>query len=162
MRACPVTVAAAHMAGCFLSTVLGTGEATALSAALSAACLSGLVTNTLPAASVAADPSAALSSEAAALGPLVEPCAPRVGLTFGADADVPPVLARLLEEPLEAALMEEEEGGVAVAGLPVDEVPAVPDEEEGWAPVPAGLPEEEERAAAPAEPDEEELANVSV
>ncbi len=152
-----MTVAAAQMAD-FLSTVLGTGEA----ADKAAASLGGVVTTALPAASVVAGPSAALSSEAAALGPGVEPCAPPVGLTFRADAKLPAVLARLFEEPLEPVFVEEEEGGVVVAGLPVDEVPAVPDEEEGRAAVPAGLPEEEERAAAPADPDEEELANVSV
>ena len=57
LRACPVTVAAAQMADCFLSTVMGRGEA----AALSAACLGGVVTTALSAASVAAGPSAALS-----------------------------------------------------------------------------------------------------
>ncbi len=162
LRACPVTVAAVQMADCFLSTVLGRGEATALSAALSAACLSGLVTTALPAASVAAGLSAALSSEAAPLRPGVEPCAPPVGLTFRADAELPAVLARLFGEPLEAVFVEEEEGGVAGAGPSVEEVPAVPDDEEGWATVSARLPEEEERAAAPADPDEEEPANVSV
>ena len=157
MRGCPVTVAAAQMAG-FLSTTLGTGEA----AALSAACLRGVVITALPAASVAAGPSAALSPEAAALGPGVEPCVPPVGLTIRADAEVPAVLARLSEEPIEAALMAEEDGGVAGAGPFVEEVPAVPDEDEGWATVPAELPEEEEQAAAPADSDEEELANESV
>jgi len=160
LRACPVTVAAAQMA-VFLSTVLGTGEAVALSAA----CLDGVVTTALPAASVAAGPSAALSSETAALGAGGEPSAPPAGLTSRADAELPAVLARLLEEPLEAVFVEEEEGGVAEAGLSVEEVPALPDEEEERAAVPAGLlegGEEEERAAVPADPDGEELAAVSV
>lgn len=157
-----MTVAAAQIADCFLSKVLGRGEATALSAALSAACLSGLVTAALPAASVATGPPATLSSEAAAIGPGVEPCALPVGLTFRADAELPAMLARLFEEPLEAVFVEEKEGGVVVAGLSVDEVPAVPDEEEGGVTLPAGLTEEEERAAAPADPDEEEPADVSV
>lgn len=69
------------------------------------------------------------------------------------------MLARLFDEPLEAVFVEEEEGGVAGAGPSVEEEP---NEEEGWATVPAGLPEEEERAAAPADPDEEELGDVSV
>ena len=137
------------MAG-LLSTVLGTGDA----ADKAAACLGGVVITALQAASVAAGPSAALPSEAAALGPGVEPCAPPVGLKFRADAEVLAVLARLFEEPLEAIFMEEEEGGVLVARLAVDEVPAVPDEEEGRAAVPAGLLEEEEElAAALADPD---------
>ncbi len=166
LRACPVTVAAAQMADCFLSTVLGRGEAAVLSAvlsaALSAACLSEVVISALPAAPAAAGPSAALSSEVAALRPGLEPCDPPVGLTFRADAGLPAVLTRLFEEAPEAAFMEEEEEGAVVAGLPVAEVPAVPDEEEGWVTVSAGLPEEEKPAAAPADPDEKELANVSV
>ena len=158
-----MTVAAAQMA-VFLLTTLGTEEAAALSAALSAACLCGVVATALPAASVAAGPSVALLSETAALGAAVEPCAPPAGLTLRADVQLPAVLARLFEEPLEAVFTKEEEGGAAGAGLSVEEVPAVPEEEEGRAALPTGFLEEEEEegAAAPAGPDEEELTTVSM